>query len=594
LLVANDTVTLQANKIILRCSGTNTETGLARLGDIYGEDPPGTILSGTKQVTARGLALATLGDQYVRGNKQDSIRQGISGLTIAGKISALARLGSETIRISQFKQFYIPKSSKVLNLRNKLVTINISNYQLQTPQQYQVGFIKINNKQQLYWLTDQKGKAEIEIPEKQLSYKIHIPEIEILKVNQQLLKFPSSVINSTATDLDVEYFQPPMILDCREQHLQAKQVFTFPSIQSETINYIKSQGNNICIFIHGFNVQFGEFSSFRPSTFLRDWPSENDSCVNGTGFVNWLLYIENNLNLAAGVFTGENYDKFQRLLHVSWSGDVPLLDYLDSEDHADYAGKQLAANLELLISAGIEVNILTHSMGARVAMSALQHLGLQHQEVINKVILCQPALPNNALSNNSHMDQTIKQNSKFTSAYRAAKQFTVLYSNQDQVLGMIFWLANYIGVSKRQLMSREGTKIVSRHLKSELGRDHGSLSTILIDPRIKENLLHAMVLPLVDATPLGRYIQKSDEKDLKRLAADYKVRTALGYSGPELEDRFIQELITEGKLILADVSEWGNGHSYLKSGKANIIKNIYQKWIINNNVGINNFGKIKL
>ena len=124
--------------------------------------------------------MATLGDRYVRGNNQDLIRQGISGLTIGGKISAQSKTGSEAIRISEYQPMQQAVSSKALLPSRKLLTINISNYQLQTPQPYQAGFIKFSKKQ-LYWLTDQKGQAELDIPDNKQNYKIHTPQLEIIK-----------------------------------------------------------------------------------------------------------------------------------------------------------------------------------------------------------------------------------------------------------------------------------------------------------------------------------------------------------------------------------------------------------------------------
>lgn len=51
------------------------------------------------------------------------------------------------------------------------------------------------------------------------------------------------------------------------------------------------------------------------------------------------------------------------------------MNFFRAEMYANEAGRRLAGVLKQLINKGIRINIITHSLGARVALSAMNILG---------------------------------------------------------------------------------------------------------------------------------------------------------------------------------------------------------------------------
>ena len=69
--------------------------------------------------------------------------------------------------------------------------------------------------------------------------------------------------------------------------------------------------------------------------------------------------------------------------------------------YANEAGRELAKVLIELFNEGIKVNIITHSLGARVALSALNILGDfdgAYNEKIDNLIMWEAAVADNAIT----------------------------------------------------------------------------------------------------------------------------------------------------------------------------------------------------
>ncbi|MBO0037437.1 alpha/beta hydrolase, partial [Listeria monocytogenes] len=78
------------------------------------------------------------------------------------------------------------------------------------------------------------------------------------------------------------------------------------------------------------------------------------------------------------------------------------LEFFQSEIYANESGRVLAKVLKKLIAEGVKINILTHSLGARVALSALNILGDfdgAYDEKIDNLIMWEPAVADNAFTN---------------------------------------------------------------------------------------------------------------------------------------------------------------------------------------------------
>jgi hypothetical protein len=490
--------------------------------------------------------------------------------------------------------------------------------------------------------------------------RIQVSGDEIISVNQQSIAYPTDSALIKPSDFKhyqgdnyddadspvkgedrcahIELLCRPIIINLREDNIDTNT----QQLTMHEIAYFKQMGQNATLFIHGYNIALGKFPRMVigiqsiKKVFMENYncygllidPILNESrrtfyrhgkmildhfgCsfsnnqpvafknydLNGTGAYEWFLHMEDNLNVATGQFYRNNYLKYTRMIHVTWSGDVGVLNYMAAEDKADIAAKKLIKVIRQLIAHDIEVNVIAHSLGSRILLSVMNDIGQQHKyEIINHVFLWQAAVPNTALSNNVNKDTTIKNNGHFPDAYKAAKKITVLFSRRDKVLKKDYYLANVLGISpeklndesaldylakrnaKRQLLSNRKLKIYRRLLKHVLKlmliHQHRGL--------LFKKLPHANIKHLIEI----------DHALNKIYSVSGKVTQALGYTGPDMTDKLMQALAKQKKLILADTTEFVAEHSAMKTPTEKIMENVYRKWIVGGS-GIKTFGVYQL
>lgn len=168
--------------------------------------------------------------------------------------------------------------------------------------------------------------------------------------------------------------------------------------------------------------------------------------LNGTEAQNWWLYMEHNMNRAAG-FQGFEYfynakkPQYTRMIHIAWSGNPSNpLDYIAVEPIASITGLALVPLLRQLKENNIEINVVAHSAGNIVLIRAMHELGkhLTFKNSIENVFMWEPAMPDMALSPHAHMlDKSLTGYWKTQHAHQTAKKIFVLYSNHDNILGPI-------------------------------------------------------------------------------------------------------------------------------------------------------------
>ena len=170
---------------------------------------------------------------------------------------------------------------------------------------------------------------------------------------------------------------------------------------------------------------------------------EVDLKVNGHKALGWFPHVEYYLNLAASgklnyddPFT--DWDKYHRIIGVTWSGSVdPSMVFFRAEMYANEAGRELAKVLIELFNEGIKVNIITHSLGARVALSALNILGDfdgAYNEKIDNLIMWEAAVADNAITDTYTRVKNPVAMELFPYAHKTVKYLRVLYSQEDGVL----------------------------------------------------------------------------------------------------------------------------------------------------------------
>ncbi|SOB77638.1 Alpha/beta hydrolase of unknown function [Marinobacter sp. LV10R510-11A] len=267
------------------------------------------------------------------------------------------------------------------------------------------------------------------------------------------------------------HLPPPVIINLRDAAPASEDLLT-----DEQLDYFRANGNNALIYIHGYNVPQGEWGQFlnrkdsqkrygghgptptnawhpNKATTWQDAEALSDTSatppkedqLNGAGAHNWAIHMEYQLNRAAG-FDGENWMPYSRIINISWPGDTGSTDFMQAELNAMTVGRRLAPLLLQLAEAGIAINLISHSLGARVALTALNILGtIGKSNLVDHLFLWQPAVADNALTNDSSRDVHPLGLGVFPSAHSAARKIVVLHSRGDGILGS----ADYQDLSRK-------------------------------------------------------------------------------------------------------------------------------------------------
>lgn len=366
--------------------------------------------------------------------------------------------------------------------------------------------------------------------------------------------------------------------------------------------------------------------------------------LNGTDAHNWIIRMEDNLNRATNQFNRTNYLKFERILNITWSGDPFPLNYVEAiqaiSDPKVEPAKHLAQLIMQLKNEGItEINVIAHSLGNGLLVKAMDILGQQCPDVINHTFLWQPAIPDNTFSRtDNYHDPSYYINPTFDpwyvpNAYKAAQKITVLYSYNDNILGpflpnqanqseinqqkdtkelwmarlftpfglSIYILSNWIGIPPEYLLrsgvrekyyrtwislypSTKSGHYFSKQFSDEVSywvtKESAGLNLIYDQLLQLQNNQLDYITPCVNELfTLTKVLENSS----------YRPCAAMGYSGPNLENKLMQNLLDTGKLILVNQTSWLWEHSGIRIPADRVMQNVYQKHIIGGD-GMHQFG----
>ncbi|WGE59632.1 alpha/beta hydrolase [Actinobacillus equuli] len=307
----------------------------------------------------------------------------------------------------------------------------------------------------------------------------------------QLAKPLQVFVSVNEREVNAIYLPPPILLNLRfRQNHQTR-------LTDSQINQITLDGNAATLFIHGYNVSLGELGHFPQAEDFDEIPTyfnlptaEEVQCpylyygeeflqkparnivaqklrygedtgdnppvkqayaevnkqFNGKNALSWFPHVEYYLNPAAlgkqnpeANLTPEDWMKYSRIIGVTWSGSVsPSMVFSRAEMYANEAGRELAKVLIQLIDAKIQINIVTHSLGARVALAALNILGDYDGDLdpkVDNLIMWEAAVADNAITGNYTREKNPLAMELFPFAHRAVKRMRILYSQEDGVLG---------------------------------------------------------------------------------------------------------------------------------------------------------------
>ena len=291
-------------------------------------------------------------------------------------------------------------------------------------------------------------------------------------------------------NIEAIYLPPPMLLNFRFNQTVNQQEETRNKEQIK--QQIFASGKNVTLFIHGFNVPLGKTGRFptakelgkipaydalplsseqvqtpyvyygdvvgkvvgeQPTIRLNKMQTSRELKVDryralerefmGRDALSWFPSVEYYLNLAASgklspsePFT--DWDKYSRILGITWSGNIsPANVFFRAEMYANETGRDLAKLIQEL-DKDTKINIITHSLGARVALSALNILGDfdgEYDNRIDNLIMLEAAVADNAITKNYIRENNPLAMELFPFAHKAVKSMRVMYSLEDGVLG---------------------------------------------------------------------------------------------------------------------------------------------------------------
>ncbi len=520
-----------------------------------------------------------------------------------------------------------------------------------------------------------------------------LPQQPISKIAAPQSNQITTIKNQRQRNVTINLLSPPIIVSLRKEETIDGNDYNSRIIknngnmlsQSE-INYFKNRQNNATIFIHGYNIGYGQFGpkadkvTIDPSTLSLGLPAifmtgQGESTIyrdldilrqyfpqiplnttsinghadlevmlNGTDAHNWIIRMEDNLNRATQQFDRTNYLKFERMINITWSGDPFPLDYVEAiqaiSDPKIEPAKHLAQLIIQLNSEGIsEINVIAHSLGNGLLVKAMDILGEQSPGIISQVFLWQPAIPDNTFSREEKdHDPVYYINPTFDpwfvpNAYKATQKMTILFSYNDNILGpFLSHQANQFEINQQ----KDTKELWLARLLTPFGVSIYILSNwigippdYLLRSGVRDKYYHTWI-SLYPCTQDGHYfnIQFSDEvnywvtkeslglsiiyNQLLQSGPDileiitpcleelftfvkvlenspYRPCAAMGYSGPDLESKLMQNLLESGKLILVNQTSWLWEHSGMRIPADRVMKNVYQKHIIGGD-GMRHFG----
>jgi esterase/lipase superfamily enzyme len=123
---------------------------------------------------------------------------------------------------------------------------------------------------------------------------------------------------------------------------------------------------------------------------------------------------------------------YHQVIGIAWPGGFTKASYLLAKLRANALGDSVFARLKKIVEAAKAVDIMTHSLGARVVLKALQNADPTTQTIRN-LFLTAPAVD----------DESIQQGEKFFNATKACRKVFVLHSRNDNVLKLSYPILDF-------------------------------------------------------------------------------------------------------------------------------------------------------
>lgn len=120
---------------------------------------------------------------------------------------------------------------------------------------------------------------------------------------------------------------------------------------------------------------------------------------------------------------GTGQRSYSQVIGITWPGGLFRISFQLAKLRANAIGDSVFARLRKISAAAKAVDIMTHSLGARVALKALQNAA-PTTTTVRHLILTAPAID----------DESIQRDEKFFVATKTCEDIYVMYSRNDDVL----------------------------------------------------------------------------------------------------------------------------------------------------------------
>lgn len=539
---------------------------------------------------------------------------------------------------------------------NKTMTCTLTSESLQplVDNKAVIKNVPVNAEHQLFLLSQSEKRQEVISHDNQSvspSYRL-IPNQDNKSEQREIQSLHPPIIMNLNDVIFDEKSNEPLIENPSDEHARLH-------LTKDELTYFKNNGDNVTIFIHGFNVPYGEFGEYIESLeyvnlkvedltkglnfpqkyyqlrvkksntkktiklnfdahiknldktlsskelkFSHDYEPLRDS-IEGVGMHSWLTDFEDNLNNAAGF--NKDYSEFTRGIFIAWPGEPNSpADYMAANAQSKKTGRAFAELLLQLrtFSPNMEINVIAHSQGNGVMLSAFDYLGEYHpSKKVNHAFAWQAALPFTALNGESEstginphylsidIKQKVERERKqdpwyLPYAYKGSEHFTVLYSQNDNIVGKVIEQEDQpAGVNEKAVFER---KPLAEYLAGVfttylgLGSLYEAANQLSIPAShlLEESNLNALWSAWVNLHP-DRQIKLMDDKGkfikYANLSNDLNEQINLLSQEKVLHDfcHTISNRIKNNKINLNKKLSWLKGNDYLKGKSAqSLLKNL--------------------
>ncbi len=198
---------------------------------------------------------------------------------------------------------------------------------------------------------------------------------------------------------NVDVAQPDAIREVPTDGVSAET----PITDDEFLSSIKDQ--RLLLLVHGYH-------------------NKRENILNGYSMIDATMQTRN--------IVGSGPRAYHQVIGIAWPGGFTKASYLFAKMRANALGDSVFARLKKVVETAKAVDVMTHSLGARVILKALQNADPTSQ-VVRNLFLTAPAVD----------DESIQKGEKFFISTQACRSVYVLHSKQDNVLKISYPIMDF-------------------------------------------------------------------------------------------------------------------------------------------------------